>query len=81
MGGRNTLSVGEVVTEMLDYQPGKFFRRQIIRRKFVHREQDDPAPVIAPLPKSLQHRCIAAPGSLAQVVVSKYCDYVGLLVM
>ena len=25
--------IGEEVTEMLDYQPAKFFRRQIIRRK------------------------------------------------
>jgi len=40
----------------------------------VHREQDEVAPVIAPLPESLKQRCIAAPGSLAQVVVSKYCD-------
>jgi transposase len=30
--------IGEEVTEMLDYQPAKFFRRQIIRRKFVRRE-------------------------------------------
>ena len=34
--------IGEEVTEMLDYQPAKFFRRQIIRRKFVRREQSRP---------------------------------------
>jgi transposase len=62
--------IGEEVTEMLDYQPARFFRRQIIRRKFVRREQSDLAPVIAPLPESLQQRCIAAPGLLAQVIVS-----------
>jgi hypothetical protein len=28
-----------------------------------------------PLPESLQQRCIAAPGLLAQVIVSKYCDH------
>jgi transposase len=70
--------IGEEVTEMLDYQPAKFFRRQIIRRKFVRREQSDLAPVIAPLPESLQQRCIAAPGLLAQVIVSKYCDHLPL---
>src|SRR6202051_576617 len=70
--------IGEEVTEMLDYQPAKFFRRQIIRRKFVRREQSDLAPVIAPLPESLQKRCIAAPGLLAQVIVSKYCDHLPL---
>jgi len=70
--------IGEEVTEMLDYQPAKFFRRQIIRRKFVRRGQNDLAPVIAPLPESLQQRCIAAPGLLAQVIVSKYCDHLPL---
>ena len=70
--------IGEEVTEMLDYHPAKFFRRQIIRRKFVRREQSDLAPVIAPLPESLQQRCIAAPGLLAQVIVSKYCDHLPL---
>jgi transposase len=70
--------IGEEVTEMLDYQPAKFFRRQIIRRKFVRRGQTDLAPVIAPLPESLQQRCIAAPGLLAQMIVSKYCDHLPL---
>jgi transposase len=70
--------IGEEVTEMLDYQPAKFFRRQIIRRKFVRRGQNDLAPVIAPLPESLQQRCIAAPGLLAQIIVSKYCDHLPL---
>ena len=36
------------------------------------------APVIAPLPESLQQRCIAAPGLLAQVIISKYCDHLPL---
>jgi hypothetical protein len=39
---------------MLDYQPARFFRRQIIRRKFVRREQPELAPIIAALPESLQ---------------------------
>jgi transposase len=70
--------IGEEVTEMLDYRPAKFFRRQIIRRKFVRREEAELAPVIAPLPESLLQRCIAAPGLLAQVIVSKYCDHLPL---
>jgi transposase len=67
--------IGEEVTEMLDYQRARFFRRQIIRRKFVRRQEPDLAPIIAPLPESLQQRCIAAPGLLAAVIVSKYCDH------
>ena len=70
--------IGEEITEMLDYRPGKFFRRQIIRRKFVRKEQTELPPVIAPLPDSLQQRCIAAPGLLAQVIVSKYCHHLPL---
>jgi len=70
--------IGEEVTEMLDYQPARFFRRQIIRRKFVRREEPELAPIIAPLPESLQPRCMAAPGLLAQVLVSKYCDHLPL---
>jgi transposase len=73
--------IGEEITEMLDYRPAKFFRRQIIRRKFVRKEQTELPPIVAPLPESLQQRCIAAPGLLAQVIISKYCDYVGILVM
>jgi transposase len=70
--------IGEEVTEMLDYQPARFFRHQIIRRKFVRREQPELAPIIAALPESLQQRCLAAPGLLAQLIVSKYCDHLPL---
>jgi hypothetical protein len=38
----------------------------------------DLAPVIAPLPECLQERGVAAPGLLAQVLVSKYCDHLPL---
>jgi transposase len=30
---------------------------------------------MAPLPATLQERCIAAPGLLAQITISKYCDH------
>jgi transposase len=60
------VQIGEEVTELLDYRPAKFFRRQIIRRKFVRKEQTELPPIIAPLPESLRQRCIAAPGLLTQ---------------
>ena len=41
--------LGEEVNEQLDYEPGRFLRRRIIRRKYVHRTERDLAPVIAPL--------------------------------
>jgi transposase len=36
------------------------------------------APVIAPLPPSLQERCLAAPGLLAHLIVAKFCDHLPL---
>jgi hypothetical protein len=65
--------IGEEVTEQLDYEPARFLRRRIIRRKYVKRDEPHQPPVIAPL-NLLQERSIAAPGLLAQIIVAKYCD-------
>ena len=70
--------IGQEVSEQLDYEPARFLRRRIIRKKYVHRVELDQAPVIAPLPECLQERGLAAPGLLAQVLVSKYCDHLPL---
>ena len=70
--------IGQEVSETLDYEPARFLRRRIVRRKYVHRIQIDQAPIIAALPESLQERCVAAPGLLAQLVVSKFCDHLPL---
>jgi transposase len=70
--------IGQEVNEQLDYEPGRFLRRRIIRRKYVHRISSDLAPIIAPLPQSLRERGLAAPGLLAHVLVSKYCDHLPL---
>jgi transposase len=70
--------IGEEVSEQLDYEPARFIRRRLIRRKYVPRHDVDGVPVIAPLPACLQERCIAAPGLLAQILVAKYCDHLPL---
>ena len=70
--------IGQEVSEQLDYEPGRFLRRRTIRRKYVHRTEVDATPVIAPLPECLQERGLAAPGLLAHVLVSKYCDHLPL---
>ena len=69
--------IGEEITVQLDYQPAKFFRRRIIRKKYVKRDEPHRAPIIAPL-NTLQERSIAAPGLLAQIIVAKYCDHLPL---
>ena len=70
--------IGQEVNEQLDYEPGRFLRRRTIRRKYVHRTDADRAPIIALLPESLRERGLAAPGLLAHILVSKYCDHLPL---
>lgn len=75
---QNWRCIGQEVSEQLDFEPAHFLRRRIIRKKYVHRFETDRAPVIAPLPEKLQARGLAAPGLLAQIIVSKYCDHLPL---
>jgi transposase len=75
---QNWRCIGQEVTEQLDYEPGRFLRRRTVRRKYVHRSDADQAPIIAPLPECLLERGVAAPGLLAHVIVSKYCDHLPL---
>ncbi|NJN06185.1 MAG: IS66 family transposase [Rhodobacteraceae bacterium] len=69
--------IGEEVTEQLDYEPARFFKRRIVRQKFARKDHPFAAPIIAPL-HTLQDRCIAAPGLIAAVIVAKYCDHLPL---
>ena len=70
--------IGEEVSEQLDYEPGRFFRRRLVRPKYVHRTDRDLAPIVAALPARLLERSLPAPGLLAHVLVSKYCDHLPL---
>ena len=70
--------IGEEVTEQLDYEPARFLKRRLIRRKYVNIDQPYAPPVIAPLPACLQERCLGSAGLIAQVVVSKYADHLPL---
>ena len=70
--------IGQEVSEQLDYEPARFLCRRLIRKKYVHRTEVDAVPVIAPLPERLLDRSLPAPGLLAQILVSKYCDHLPL---
>lgn len=50
--------IGQEVSEQLDYEPARFLRRRVIRKKYVSRTDIDLAPVIAPLPECLQERAL-----------------------
>lgn len=64
--------IGSEITEQLDYRPGRFLRRRLIRRKYVCVADKSAPPVIAPLPPSLQDGCLATPGLIAEIIVNKY---------
>ena len=70
--------IGQEVSEQLDYEPGRFLRRRLIRRRYVHRTEIDQPPLIAALPEKLLERGMPAPGLLAHLIVSKYCDHLPL---
>ncbi len=60
--------IGEEVREQLGFKPAEFYRVQLVRPKYVRIDK----PVIAPLPPSLQDRCIATPGLIAEVIDKRF---------
>ncbi len=70
--------IGQEISEQLDYEPARYFRRRLVRRTYVSKAQPENAPVTAPLPATLQERCIATPSLLAHLLVSKDCDHLPL---
>lgn len=67
--------IGEEVSRLLDYQPGKFFWHETIRPKYVRVAQRALPPVVAPAPTRVSEGCLAAPGLLAHMLVSKFADH------
>jgi len=70
--------IGEEISEALDYEPGRFFRRRIVRPKYVRIADKEAPPIIAKLPERLLDRGIAAPGLLAHIAIAKFCDHLPL---
>ena len=68
--------LGEDVTEVLDYIPGRFRVIRHVRPKYACRRCD--AITQAPAPSMPTPRGRAAPGMLAHLLVSKYCDHLPL---
>lgn len=76
--------MGEEINEKLDYEPAKVFVRQEIRYKYVCKvceaaaAESGPQIVVADKPLSPIEKGLAAPGLLAQIIVSKYADHLPL---
>jgi len=64
--------IGEEVREQLGFKPAEFFRIQLVRGKYVLKNDPAAKPFINPLPPSLQDRCIATPGLIAEVVDNRF---------
>ena len=70
--------IGEEITEQLDYHPGHFSKKQLIRPRYVNLLDRDAPPIIAPLPNQWTERCIATPRLQAHIAISKYADHLPL---
>ena len=70
--------IGEEITSELDVIPPQYFRRRIIRGKYVRKGDKDTAPVIAPLPDRLVEGGYASPGIITDIVIKKYVDHLPL---
>jgi transposase len=71
--GTALVKIRDEVTEEVDYQPGKLFRRQIVRPVYASPAKDC-EPRIAELPPRVIPGGQVGPGLLAHVLISKYVD-------
>jgi len=65
--------IGEVISEYLEYIPGKLHVQKIVRPKYILPESE--RIVIADLPSLPIPRSNVGPGLLAQIMVSKFVDH------
>jgi len=71
--GTALVKIRDEVTEEVDYQPGKLFRRRIVRPVYASPAKDC-SPRVADLPPRVIPGGQAGPGLLAHVLISKYVD-------
>lgn len=69
-------SIGEEVTEELEYKAGSFYVNQYIRKKYV--KPNGEGIIIGELPSRPIDKAIAGPGLLANIVIEKYVDHLPL---
>ena len=69
--------MGEDVTEELEIVPARVFVRRIVRPKYVCKHCSRSVEQ-APLPPRAVPRCMAGPGFLSYMIVSKYADHIPL---
>lgn len=70
--------IGEETVEELDVSPTQYFRRIIVREKYVKIDDRAAAPVIAQAPKRLIPNSYASAGLIRHIILRKYCDHMPL---
>jgi len=75
--GTALVKIREEITDEVDYQPGKLFRRQIIRPVYASPRHVG-APQVAALPARVIPGGQVGPGLIAHVLLSKYVDAIPL---
>ena len=70
--------IGEEVTVELDVTPARFFKRHLIRPKYVRVDDRSLPPVVAPAPRRVIENSFASVGLLVMVLLSKYSDHLPL---
>ena len=70
------VKIGEEITEILEYKPAQFFKRLIIRPKYVNKATQEIK--IAALPSRPIEKCLAGNSVLTHILVSKYVDHLPL---
>ena len=70
------VKMGEEITEILEYTPAQFFKRRIVRPKYVNKQSGEIK--IAELPSRPIEKCLAGNSVLTQILVSKYVDHLPL---
>ena len=67
--------ISQEVSRRLDYQPGKFFWQETVRPKYVRVDDRGLPPLLAPAIPQVIEGGLPAPGLLAQILVSRFCDH------
>lgn len=72
--------IGDEVTEVLEYEPGRLWVRRIVRRKYARKEvqEGQGEVVVAPMPDQAFPKLKAGVSLLVWLVVSKFADHLPL---
>jgi transposase len=70
------VKIGEEITEILEYAPGKFFKLLIVRPKYA--KAGNQGVIIGELPSRPIEKCLAGNVLLSSILINKYVDHLPL---